>query len=174
MSNSTRRPRPTLSDSSSLCLMKRWPVLLTCVFNPIQVTLQNHFSLPLFFQYGTMEAVVPLKWIKKHRASLIEDSVQAALPRDYRCKKQPLSYSSSLHGSPNRTHKDSWGHRSASEFPTICMFHCIVCYIADKIGLHRRHVRYALQCIFLAHVCSRDLELDMTQFSNNRLHWLFL
>ena len=48
---------------------------MTCVFNPIQVTLQNHFSLPLFFQYGTMEAVVPLKWIKKHRASLIEDRV---------------------------------------------------------------------------------------------------
>jgi len=36
---------------------------------------QSIFPSFVFFQHGAMEAVVPLKWISKHRNSLIKDKV---------------------------------------------------------------------------------------------------
>jgi len=122
-----------------------------------------------------MEAVVPLNWIKKHRASLIEDRV-------YRLRYIEIIDARNSHRAiPHPFMARLTGHTKIVEVTEVPQsFPLYACSIASFATLRTRSVYTddmsgtLYNAFFLAHVCSRDLELDMTQFSNNRLHWHFL
>ena len=122
-----------------------------------------------------MEAVVPLKWISKHRNSLIEDKV-------YRLRYLQINDArNSYRPVPHPFMARLTGHTQIVEVTQVPQsFPLYACSIASFATLRTRSVYTndmsgtLYNAFFLAHVCSRDLELDMTQFSNNRLHWHFL
>jgi replication factor A1 len=118
---------------------------------------------------------VPLKWIKKHRASLIEDRV-------YRLRYVDIIDARNSHCPvPHPFMAHLTGHTKIVEVTEVPQsFPLYACSIASFATLRTRLVcTYDMSgtlhsAFFFAHVCSRDLELGMTQFSNNRLHWHFL